>query len=81
MSNPAWIQACMLSQPQDDGVCDACHACHNKANGQIDWALREKELREDVYKRQGWKGWPGRSRGCWKCTFTPMRCPALPMRT
>ena len=31
---------------QDDGVCDACHACHNKANGRIDWALREKELRE-----------------------------------
>ena len=31
---------------QEDGVCDACHACHNKANGQIDWALREKELRE-----------------------------------
>ena len=22
---------------QQDGVCDACHACHNKANGQIDW--------------------------------------------
>ena len=20
---------------QQDGVCDACHACHNKANGQI----------------------------------------------
>ena len=31
---------------QDDGTCDACHACHNKANGHIDWALREKELRE-----------------------------------
>ena len=31
---------------QEDGVCDACHACHNKANGHIDWALREKELRE-----------------------------------
>ena len=31
---------------QNDGVCDACHACHNKANGHIDWALREKELRE-----------------------------------
>lgn len=27
---------------QDDGTCDACHACHNKANGHIDWALREK---------------------------------------
>ena len=23
---------------QEDGVCDACHACHNKANGHIDWA-------------------------------------------
>ena len=28
---------------QDDGVCDACHACHNKVD-QIDWAAREKEL-------------------------------------
>ena len=38
---------------QDDGVCDACHACHNKANGHIDWALREKELRElcDQYRK------------------------------
>ena len=24
---------------------DARHACYNKANGHIDWALREKELR------------------------------------
>ena len=39
---------------QQDGVCDACHACHNKANGQIDWALREKELRElcDQYRKK-----------------------------
>ena len=38
---------------QEDGVCDACHACHNKANGHIDWALREKELRElcDQYRK------------------------------
>lgn len=38
---------------QDDGTCDACHACHNKANGHIDWALREKELRElcDEYRK------------------------------
>ena len=38
---------------EDDGVCDACHACHNKANGHIDWALREKELRElcDQYRK------------------------------
>ena len=38
---------------QEDGVCDACHACHNKANGHIDWALREKELRElcDEYRK------------------------------
>ena len=38
---------------QDDGVCDACHAFHNKANGHIDWALREKELRElcDQYRK------------------------------
>ena len=38
---------------QEDGVCDACHACHNKANGEIDWALREKELRElcDQYRK------------------------------
>ena len=35
---------------QEDGV---CHACHNKANGHIDWALREKELRElcDQYRK------------------------------
>ena len=38
---------------QEDGVCDACHACHNTADGQIDWALREKELRElcDEYRK------------------------------
>ena len=38
---------------QEDGVCDACHACHNKADGHIDWALREKELRElcDEYRK------------------------------
>ena len=38
---------------QEDGVCDACHACHNKANGHIDWALREKEMRElcDQYRK------------------------------
>ena len=24
---------------QEDGVCDACHACHNKANGHIDLSL------------------------------------------
>ena len=43
---------------KDDGhsggrTCDACHACHNKANGHIDWALREKELRElcDEYRK------------------------------
>ena len=45
------IKKSMKIQP--DGVCDACHACHNKANGEIDWALREKELRElcDQYRR------------------------------
>ena len=38
---------------QEDGVCDACHACHNKENHTIDWALREKELRElcDEYRK------------------------------
>ena len=30
---------------QEDGVCDACHACHNK-EGKIDWADRERQLRE-----------------------------------
>ncbi len=29
---------------QADGTCDACHACHNKANGHIDY-LRDKERR------------------------------------
>lgn len=33
----------MVIQP--DGVCDACHACHNK-EGKIDWEAREAELRE-----------------------------------
>lgn len=33
----------MVIQP--DGVCDACHACHNKTD-RIDWAAREAELRE-----------------------------------
>ena len=30
---------------QEDGVCDACHACHNKVD-QIDWKAREEQLRE-----------------------------------
>jgi len=30
---------------QEDGVCDACHACHNK-EGKINWADREQQLRE-----------------------------------
>ncbi len=33
----------MVIQP--DGVCDACHACRNK-EGKIDWADRERQLRE-----------------------------------
>ena len=38
---------------QQDGVCDACHACHNKNNHHIDWAERERELRElcDEYRK------------------------------
>ena len=28
---------------QDDGTCDACHACHNKANGHIDWARLRRQ--------------------------------------
>ena len=38
---------------QEDGVCDACHACHNKTNHSIDWAERERELRElcDQYRK------------------------------
>lgn len=32
-------------QIQPDGVCDACHACHNK-EGKIDWQDREKQLIE-----------------------------------
>ena len=38
---------------QDDGVCDACHACHNKENHVIDWKERERELRElcDEYRK------------------------------
>ena len=37
---------------QKDGVCDACHACHNK-EGKIDWADRERQLRElcDQYRK------------------------------
>ena len=37
---------------QEDGVCDACHACHNK-EGKIDWADRERQLRElcDRYRK------------------------------
>ena len=37
---------------QEDGVCDACHACHNK-EGKIDWADRERQLRElcDQYRK------------------------------
>ncbi len=37
---------------QEDGTCDACHACHNKANGHIDWRCA-KELRElcDQYRK------------------------------
>ena len=37
---------------QQDGVCDACHACHDK-EGKIDWADRERQLRElcDRYRR------------------------------
>ena len=37
---------------QEDGVCDACHACHNK-EGRIDWADRERQLRElcDRYRK------------------------------
>lgn len=30
---------------QPDGVCDACHACHDK-EGKIDWADREAQLQE-----------------------------------
>ena len=35
-----------------DGVCDACHACHNKES-RIDWAERERQLRElcDRYRK------------------------------
>ncbi len=38
---------------QADGVCDACHACHDKTTGAIDWDLREKELWElcDKYRK------------------------------
>ena len=41
----------MVIQP--DGVCDACHACRQKADGHIDWAQREQELRElcDRYRK------------------------------
>ena len=41
----------MVIQP--DGVCDACHACHNKENHTIDWAERERELRDlcDQYRK------------------------------
>ena len=37
---------------QEDGVCDACHACHNK-EGKIDWDDRERQLRElcDRYRK------------------------------
>ena len=37
---------------QSDGVCDACHACHNKTDA-IDWAEREQQLRElcDQYRK------------------------------
>ena len=37
---------------QEDGVCDACHACHNKVD-QIDWKAREEQLRElcDRYRK------------------------------
>ena len=30
---------------QEDGVCDACHACRTTAKGHIDGALRQKEMR------------------------------------
>ncbi len=38
---------------QKDGVCDACHANHNKENHHIDWKARERELRElcDEYRK------------------------------
>lgn len=36
------VKKSMAIQP--DGVCDACHACHNK-EGKIDWADRERQLR------------------------------------
>ncbi|WP_367924262.1 N-acetyl sugar amidotransferase [uncultured Ruthenibacterium sp.] len=37
---------------QQDGVCDACHACQNK-EGKIDWDDRERQLRElcERYRR------------------------------
>lgn len=37
---------------QADGVCDACHACHDK-EGKIDWEDRERQLRElcDRYRK------------------------------
>lgn len=38
---------------QPDGVCDACHANHDKSNHHIDWTEREQELRElcDQYRK------------------------------
>ena len=49
------------------------------------WKLKDMPEAEKTAVKAGIKagleGLAGRSRGCWKCTFTPMRCPALPMRT
>lgn len=44
------IKKTMVIQP--DGVCDACHACHNKV-GAIDWDDRERRLKElcDKYRK------------------------------
>ncbi len=40
---PDSIKKSMNIQP--DGVCDACHACHDK-EVKIDWGLREEQLKE-----------------------------------
>ena len=37
------LKKSMVIQP--DGVCDACHACHNK-EGKINWEDRERQLQE-----------------------------------